>query len=581
MITLYKKKFNQILLLIWVSKMTSEKKEYMIKSHKIKKKAYNSLINEDFISKEHIFDIINFLPDPTFVINSAGHVIAWNHAMEDLTHVKAVNMMGKGNYEYAIPFYGKRRPMLIDIALTSSEDFTELYDNIWRDESSITAEIFIPSLNGKPTYLWGKATNIYNKVGVLIGSIESIRDITEKKIAELELVSYRDHLEDLVEKRTKELETINLELKLEVKKRKKVSDRLKTSKEIYRNIFENTGTATLIIQEDDSISMVNTEFEKFSGYPKKEILGKSWRKLILEDDLERLIKYRKARLTDPNSAPSQYEFRYKKRDGEIGDAYMTISKLLGTNQYIASVLDITSRKKVEKEINNLNKRLKLSNAELEQFAYIVSHDLQEPLRIISSFTKLLERDYKGELDDTADEFIYFIIDGVQRMQQLINDLLEYSRVKSVTAEHEHADLEKILKTALKNLQLSLEENNAQVTYDPLPKAVVNQSMIGQVFQNLISNAIKYRTKHNPEIHISCREKEQEFVISVKDNGIGISPENLQSIFTIFKRLHSQDEYEGTGIGLAITKKIIDQHGGRIWAESKVDAGSTFYFTLPK
>lgn len=560
--------------------MIFEKKEYLIKSHEIKNKDYNSLINEDFISKEHIFDIINFLPDPTFVINSTGHVIAWNHAMEDLTHVKAVKMMGKGNYEYAIPFYGKRKPILIDIALTSSENLTE-YEHIWRDESSITAEIFIPSFNGKPTCLWGKATNIYNQVGVLIGSIESIRDITDKKIEHHELESYRDHLEDLVEKRTKELETINLQLKLEVKKRKKISDRFKASKENYRSIFENTGTATMIIQEDGSIYMVNSEFEKLSGYPKKEILGKSWTKLILEDDLEGLMQYRKASLTDPNSAPSQYEFRYKRRDGKIGYAYASISKLPGTNQYIASVLDITSRKKVEKEINNLNKRLKLSNSELEQFAYIVSHDLQEPLRMISSFTKLLERNYKSKLDDTADEYIYFITDGVQRMQLLINDLLEYSRVKSVLVEHKHADLEEILKLSLKNLQLSLKENNAQVTYDHLPKAVVNPSMIGQVFQNLISNALKYRSKQNPEIHIFCGENEQEFILSVKDNGIGISPENLEHIFTIFQRLHSRDEYEGTGIGLAITKKIINQHGGHIWAESELDSGSTFNFTIPK
>jgi len=562
--------------------MISEKSGYEIKSPKIiNKKDYPNLINEEFISKEHLFDIINFLPDATFVIDSKGHVIAWNRAMEDLTEVEAGKMLGKGNYEYAIPFYGERRQILIDIILTSSDDVNDLYDHIWWDKSSITAEIFIPSLNGKPTYLWGKATKLYNQNKDVIGAIESIRDITEKKMAELELVEYRDHLEELIEKRTKELETINRELKIEVKKRKKISDSLKSSKENYRSIFENTGTATLIIQEDDSISMVNTEFEKFSGYTKKEILGSFWTKLVEKDDLDRMIKYHRLRIKDPKSVPNQYEFQYVTKNGKTGDAYMTISKLPGENQYIASVLDITSRKKVEKEINNLNKRLKLSNAELEQFAYIVSHDLQEPLRMISSFTKLLERDYKSKLDDNADDYINFIIDGVLRMQQLINDLLEYSRVKSVMAEHEHVDLEKILGTSLKNLQLALEENNAQITYDPLPEADVNPSMIGQVFQNLISNAIKYRSEEDPEIHISCMEKDQELILSVKDNGIGISPKNLGRIFTIFQRLHTRDEYEGTGIGLAITKKIIDQHGGRIWVESKLDKGSTFYFTFPK
>jgi PAS domain S-box-containing protein len=547
----------------------------------IRKKDHPKLINEEFLSKEHLYDIINFLPDATFVINSTGHVIAWNRAMEDLTQVEAGDILGKDNYEYAIPFYGERRQILIDLVLTTRENVEVTYDRMWRDESTITAEIFIPQLKGKPTYLWGKATKLYNQKGVVIGAIESIRDITEKKKTDKELEEYRIHLEDLVEKRTEELRTTNFELQLEIKRRKKVSNNLRISEENYRSIFENTGTATLIIREDDSIAMVNTEFEKLSGYSKGEVLGSSWTTLISPEDVDRMMKYRQKRIEDPTSVPNQYEFKYITRQGKTGDAYMTIAQLPGTKQYIASVMDITGHKLAERELNNLNLKLKRSNAELEQFAYVASHDLQEPLRMISSFTQLLERDYKGKLDKNADEYLYFIVDGAQRMGQLINDLLDYSRVNTQMDEYEKADLEDVLKIALKNIQLSVEENNAQITYDALPTVLISPSLISQVFQNLISNALKYRSTKQPKIHISSQEEGEEHVISVKDNGIGISYENLNRIFVIFQRLHTRDEYKGTGIGLAITQKIVEEHGGRIWVESEPAKGSTFYFTIPK
>ena len=291
------------------------------------------------------------------------------------------------------------------------------------------------------------------------------------------------------------------------------------------------------------------------------------------------MEYHVLRTTHPDLAPKNYEFRFLKKNKEIGNAGMTIAKIPGTTQRIASIVDITDHKKTEKKLYELNQKLKRSNTELEQFAYVASHDLQEPLRMVSSFAQLLEKNYKGKLDERADEFIYFVVDGARRMQALINDLLEYSRVTKYK-RFEPVDLEEVLKVILSHLQTAVEEKQAQITCHSLPKVMADPLMIGQVFQNLIGNALKYRGREPPKIHISAEKEENQFILSVKDNGIGISSEHLERIFVIFQRLHSRDEYEGTGIGLAIAQKIVHQHGGKIWVESEPGKGSTFYFTLP-
>jgi len=224
--------------------------------------------------------------------------------------------------------------------------------------------------------------------------------------------------------------------------------------------------------------------------------------------------------------------------------------------------------------------LKRSNEELQQFAYITSHDLQEPLRTISSFTQLIERRYKGQMDSNADEFIIYIVDATRRMQELIKDLLEYSRVTTKGEDFERVNIEEILQKTISNLHAAIEENDAMISYDELPEVMADSGQIGQLFQNLISNAIKFRKNDEPpEIHISSSKNENEYIFAIRDNGIGIEKEYYNRIFTVFQRLHTREEYQGTGIGLSITKKIIERHGGRIWVESEPNKGSTFYFTL--
>jgi light-regulated signal transduction histidine kinase (bacteriophytochrome) len=223
--------------------------------------------------------------------------------------------------------------------------------------------------------------------------------------------------------------------------------------------------------------------------------------------------------------------------------------------------------------------LERSNKELEQFAYVASHDLQEPLRMVSSYTQLLGERYKGKLDEKADKFIGHAVDGAIRMQRLINDLLAYSRISTRGQAPEPMDSHAVLGAALVNLAAAIEESHALVTNDDLPTVRADGSQLALVFQNLIANAIKFHGPEAPRVHVSAAPKDGEWVFSVRDNGIGIDPQYADRLFIIFRRLHTQQEYPGTGIGLAICKRIVERHGGRIWFESELGKGSTFFFTL--
>jgi len=222
-----------------------------------------------------------------------------------------------------------------------------------------------------------------------------------------------------------------------------------------------------------------------------------------------------------------------------------------------------------------------SNTELEQFAYIASHDLQEPLRMVSGYVKMLERRYKGKLDADADDFIGFAVDGAERMSVLINDLLAYSRVTTRGKQFEPTGCEAVMEEVLSNLEVAVTETGATVTHDPLPTVMADRTQLGRLLQNLIGNAIKYHGEAPPEIHVSAKQTGGAWQFAVRDNGIGIEPQYHERIFAIFKRLHARDEYEGTGIGLAVARKIVERHGGRIWIESEPGTGSTFYFTIPQ
>jgi signal transduction histidine kinase len=238
------------------------------------------------------------------------------------------------------------------------------------------------------------------------------------------------------------------------------------------------------------------------------------------------------------------------------------------------------RRQSEEELAQKAAELERSNTELEQFAYVASHDLQEPLRMIATYTQLLGERYRGRLDEQADKYIAYSVGGAVRMQALIQDLLKFSRVGRAAVEPRITDCRAVVQRALKNLEAAVEESGAVVNWNGLPTVMADLSQLTQVFQNLIANAIKFHGTEAPVIRIDAEKKENEWMFAVSDNGIGIPPENWQDIFVIFRRLHTRTEYAGNGIGLSICKKIIERHGGKIWIEAQAKPGSCFKFTLP-
>ena len=270
--------------------------------------------------------------------------------------------------------------------------------------------------------------------------------------------------------------------------------------------------------------------------------------------------------------------RRAKDDLEIQVAQRT-EELREANIHLSVELD--ERRRAEMQLARYADELARSNAELEQFAYVASHDLQEPLRMVASFTQLLGKRYRGKLDRDADEFIGFAVDGANRMQRLINDLLAYSRVGTRGKPFKPVDSKVILGEATDNLTKAIEESGAVITQDALPLVMGDEVQLLQVFQNLIANAIKFHGPEPPQIQVKTERRNHEWVFAIQDNGIGIAPEHQKRIFAIFQRLHHRSEYPGTGIGLAICKKIVERHGGRIWVESQLAKGSTFYFSLPE
>ncbi len=236
---------------------------------------------------------------------------------------------------------------------------------------------------------------------------------------------------------------------------------------------------------------------------------------------------------------------------------------------------------LEEMVKTRTKELERSNEDLENFAYVASHDLREPLRMITSFLQLIERRYSDKLDQDGLEFIKFAVDGAKRLDEMILDLLDYSKVTCQGLEFNRTECEDVLKQVLINLVVLIDESDAVVTHDPLISVNGDEKLLILLFQNIISNAIKYRSTETPHIHISSTKEKNHVLFSIKDNGIGMDPEHMKNIFKVFQRLHKRDEYDGTGIGLAISKKIVHQHGGVIWARSELGKGTTFYFTIPE
>ena len=367
--------------------------------------------------------------------------------------------------------------------------------------------------------------------------------------------------------------------------RKQAEAALSASEALYRQTFELATAGIAHVDLTGRFMKVNRSLCEILGYSEKELIGRSVKELSHPADRD-LTDAQRARVHEGELDSVRFEKRYLKKGGSIVWADLAVAVARdahGHPQYeVALFDDITARKAAEAALREAHEELKRSNSELEQFAYVASHDLQEPLRMVSSYTQLLMRRYGDKLDGDAKEFTAFIVDGATRMKQLIEDLLAYSRVGTRDRNFKPVDAESSLKRALTNLRAAIQGSGATLTQDKLPTIHCDEAQLAQLFQNLIGNALKFRKPDAaPAVHVGAADRGAEWEFTVRDNGIGIEPQYFERIFMVFQRLHDKGEYPGTGIGLAIVKKVVERHGGRIWVQSQPGAGTTFHFTMPK
>ena len=480
-------------------------------------------------SKDEWVKTFDLIPDLIAILDDKHRIIKANKAMAEKLNTTSDKVTGLHCYNCihgadAPPSFCPHSMMLLD----NKQHLTEVY------EIRLGGDFLV------------SVTPILDEKGNFKGGVHVARDITERKKAEREL---------------------------------------RESEKKLKLAIENGNIGIWEWNITSGQMLWNDRMEQMFGL-KKETFGKTFEefeKFIHEEDVPHLKKAMKKAIEE--ELPFETVFRIKSSSGESkfinAKGIVEKDNNRKTTGMIGVCFDITEMKKgAELALFNVNEELLRSNKDLQQFAYVASHDLQEPLRMISSFTQLLAQRYKDKLDKDANEFIDFTIDGAKRMQNLINDLLTYSRIQTKGKEFVNVNMNELLKEVIRNLSIRINALEAIVTCDELPTLAIDEGQMAQVLQNLITNALKF-SKHKPEIHISKKEENNHYVFSVKDNGIGIEKQYFERIFQIFQRLVPKEEYEGTGIGLSICKRIVERHGGKIWVESEFGKGSTFYFTIIK
>lgn len=364
--------------------------------------------------------------------------------------------------------------------------------------------------------------------------------------------------------------------------KQKKTEELEESLSLFEATLQSTADGILVLNYQGEVTNYNQKFvdmweispEVMTSVKKGAVLEAMLDKITAAEDV-----FNKIKESYDDIGPDFYS-EIELKNGKIFERYLQPQLMRGEKVGgVWSFRDITKRRKAEQKLKEKSEELERSNADLQQFAYVSSHDLQEPLRMVAGYVKLLARRYKGKLDADADEFISYAIEGAKRMSELINDLLAYSRVNTHKLELKPTDTNDPFNRALFNLQMTIAENEAVITHDPLPEVMGDATQLLQLFQNLIGNAMKFKSQETVRVHVGVKKTKEEWIFSVSDNGIGIKEEYFKRIFMVFQRLHSRSEYPGTGIGLSLCKRIVERHEGQLWIESEHGKGTTFYFSL--
>lgn len=514
-------------------------------------------------AQQELLDIIEFFPDATFVIDKNKKVIAWNRALEKMTGVPKAGMLGKGDFAYAVPFYGVRRPILVDLIGTPDSGADKLYEYVKkRADGAIYAEVFVPSLyGGIGAHVWVTASPLQDKDGAVYGAIESVRDITDRRRAE---------------------------------------EALQQSEEQYRALIETTNTGFLIIDQDGRVLDANQEYVRLTGRKSlAEIHGRPVLEWTAEHERKRNADAIEKCARDGNIR--NLEIDYAGRDGRVIPVELnaTVVNIGGTPRILTLCRDITDRKTAEAGLKaahlqliavntNLEKRVKErtaqleeANKELEAFSYSAAHDLKAPLRRVNVFAEMLEKEAGAAMPGGLKDYLLNIRKSAKQMTDLVEGLLKLSTTGRKPLDLQKVPLSPLLAEAIAEIKAEIPGRQVEWTAAPLPEVECDRSMIKQVFINLLGNAAKYSRGSSPAvIAVSCALQNGEHVIGVRDNGVGFSMEYYDRLFGVFQRLHKAEEFEGTGIGLSTVRRIVTRHGGRVWAESAPGKGAVFYFSLP-
>lgn len=482
--------------------------------------------------------ILDSIGEGVVVADENGNFLMFNPAAEKLTGIGATDsQQEEWSERYGIFKTDTTTPYLAEeLPLTKAirgESTTE--EELFIRNSEVPDGVFL-SVTGRP---------LKDEKGVLKGGVVVFRDITARKKAE---------------------------------------EALRQSEMVFRSIAQSANDAIISADGVGNIVFWNKSAETIFGYTEKEVIGKPLSLLMperyREDHKKGLSRFCKT--GEAHVIGKTVELHALRKDGVEFPMELSLASWQAEEGVFFSgiIRDITERKQFQERLTKTAEELARSNKELEQFASVASHDLQEPLRVVTSYLQLLQQRFQEKLDADANKFIERSVAAAARMKTLINDLLNYSRVSTRGEPFELSNCSDILHQVCDSLKVAIDESGATVTYNSLPEVMADNTQLTQLFQNLIGNAIKFRTEASPKIRVTAERQDGAWLFSVRDNGIGIEPQYAERIFDIFQRLHSLKDYAGTGIGLAICRKIVERHGGKIWVESELDKGTIFHFTLP-